>query len=67
MTVQELIQVLQMCPQDLVVAYEKYSDQCVMDPEELKIISACEPDSRGWIQNARPDKPQQKYLMFPGN
>lgn len=67
MTVAELISYLQMQPQDLQVAYRCCSEQALLEAEEIKITEACEPRPDGWIQNKRPDKTTQEYLMFPGN
>ena len=67
MTVRELIQYLQQQPQDLQVAYEKYSEQCLLRVEEIKIAELCKPRNDGWIQLKRPDKASQRYLLLPGN
>lgn len=67
MTVAELIAFLQTQPQELQVAYGLYSEQCLLELEDINIVEACEPRNDGWIQNKRPDKPTQRYLMFPGN
>lgn len=67
MTVAELIAFLQTQPQDLQVAYRMHSEQCLMDEEHIQTFNACAPRSDGWIQDRRPDKPTQTYLLFPGN
>jgi hypothetical protein len=66
MTVSELIKLLQNMPQDLQVAYSKWSEQMILEANQINIIEACEPRNDGWIESKRPDKPAQKYLMFPG-
>lgn len=66
-TVKELIEFLQNYPEDMVVGYECYSEQRVLDLVDIEKISACAPRPDGWIHSRRPDKPTQEYLMFPGN
>ncbi len=67
MTVEELIEFLKEQPQDLKVAYCCYSEQVLMDLTEVGIVELCKPRADGWIQNKRPDKETQDYLLFPGN
>ncbi len=67
MTVAELIDFLSGLPQDSLVAYELYSEQCLLDPKRITEKELCEPRPDGWIQNKRPDKPSVKYVVFPGN
>lgn len=67
MTVAELISFLQTQPQGLQVAYRCYSEQCLLEATEIKVVEECEPRPDGWIENRRDDKPTRKYLMFPGN
>lgn len=68
MTVAELIDFLKTQPQDLLVAYRLYSEQTLMEKEEIVIAEFCLPRAMdGWIQDKRPDKPSQPYLLFPGN
>lgn len=67
MTVRELIEFLKTRPQDLLVAYNKYSDYTTMDSEEIFIGELCNPRNDGWLERKRPDKPFQQYLIFPGN
>lgn len=67
MTVAELIKFLKKQPQDLPVAIEMYSEQYLLDIDEIKIVELCDPRPDGWVQNKRPDMPYQKYLLFPGN
>ncbi len=67
MTVAELIAYLQKQPQDLPVAYCVYSEQELLREEHIRIVEACYPRPDGWVQDARPDMPKQKYLLFPGN
>ncbi len=67
-TVKELIEFLQTQQQDLPVAFECYSEQVLLDLNNIKVVSHCEPRAEdGWIQDYRPDKPAREYLMFPGN
>lgn len=67
MTVAEFIAFLQTQPQDLQVAYQCYSEQCLLPVEAIGVEECCEPRADGWIQHKRPDMPTQKYLMLPGN
>ncbi len=67
MTVAELIAYLQTQPQDLLVGYQKYSEQVLLESGEIKVVEECAPRPDGWIQFYRADMPSQKYLMFPGN
>ncbi len=66
-TAAELIKFLETQPQDLLVAYECCSEQVLLNIQDITIEAACEPRNDGWIQNKRPDKPTQQYLLFPGN
>ena len=65
-TVSDLIEFLQTQPQDILVAYKCCSEQALLELDEIEIIALCEPGTDGWIQNKRPDKPTQNYLLFPG-
>jgi hypothetical protein len=67
MTVAELICFLQTQPQDALVAYCRYSEQCLMEPREIMPYKACPPRPDGWVQDERPDMPTQTYVLFPGN
>lgn len=67
MTVAELIVFLQTQPQDLPVAYECYSEQCLLRVDQIRIYEGCAPRQDGWIHKNRPDMPRQKYLLLPGN
>jgi len=67
MTVKELIEFLETKPQDMLVAYGLYSEQCLMEKGQIDVREGCEHRDDGWIQNARPDMPTQNYLLFPGN
>ncbi len=67
MTIAEFIAFLQTKPQDLPVAYTCYSEQCLLDVEDIRVAIMCEPRPDGWIQDWRPDTPAQTYLLLPGN
>ena len=67
MKVYELIAFLLTQPQDAIVTYSCCSESCVLEANEIYLDSACAPRNDGWVQNARPDMPQQQYLRFPGN
>jgi len=67
MTVADLIAFLQQQPQDLQVAIERYSEQCLLETEDIEVKDLCKPRPDGWIQHNRLDKETQTYLVFPGN
>lgn len=67
MTVADLITFLKRQPKDLPVAYRCFSEQVLLGADEIIVVEAGKPRPDGWIQNKRPDKPTQKYLMLPGN
>lgn len=67
MTVAELIQLLQSKPQDLLVVYHCYSEQVLLETNDIMLSEGCIPRKDGWVEDKRPDKPVQKYLSFPGN
>lgn len=67
MTVAELIEFLKKQPQDIQVVCEMYSEQCVLEADQIKIEDLCESRGDGWVQDKRSDMPTQKYLVFPGN
>lgn len=67
MNVRELIEFLQTQPQDLLVVYKCYSEQLLLEADEIKIEHFCVPRPDGWVHDFRPDKPSQPYLLFPGN
>lgn len=67
MTVNDLINHLQTLPKDLPVAYRLFSEQCLLEIDDIKVVELCEPRSDGWIQNKRPDMPSRKYLLFSGS
>lgn len=67
MTVAELIAHLQTFPQDLQVTYSCCSEQVLLQSDDVYTYKGCKPRSDGWVQNERPDMPEQTYLGFPGN
>lgn len=67
MNTKELIEFLQKQPQDALIAYCCYSEQVLMNIEDISVPELCAPREDGWIQNKRPDQPTQKYIVFPGN
>jgi hypothetical protein len=67
MTVDDLVKYLQTLQADMLIAYQCYSEQCLMRADEIKVTDLCEPRADGWIQNERPDMPTRRYLLFPGN
>lgn len=67
MTVAELIEFLKTQPQNLLVAYRLCSENKLLERDEITVEYLCLPRADGWVANARPDKPTQQYLQFPGN
>jgi hypothetical protein len=67
MTVAELIEFLKTHPQDMPVAFAIYSEYALLDSEEIGVKELSLPRNDGWVEYKRPDKPSQKYLVFPGN
>ena len=67
MNVAELIAFLKKQPRDMPIAYSCYSEQCLMDADQIRVVELCEARPDGWIQNKRPDMESKKYLLFPGN
>jgi len=66
-TVAELIEHLQKQPQDMLVAYQCWSEQCLLETADIEVMTLCEARPDGWIQSKRPDMPTREYLVFPGN
>lgn len=66
-TVAELIKHLETFPQDLPVAYNLYSEQCLLELDDVRVEEHCVARDDGWVQRARPDMPKIPYLLFPGN
>lgn len=67
MTVKELIDLLATYQKDLPVAYCCCSEQVLLKADDIMVVDLCHPRPDGWIQNKRPDKQTQQYLLFPGN
>jgi hypothetical protein len=66
-TVADLVEFLKTQPQDVKIAYRCYSEQCLLELEDIKLHDLCQPRPDGWIQNKRPDMEAEMYLVFPGN
>lgn len=67
MKVNELIEFLKEQPQDIEVVFRCYSEQCLLEAEDIEIEKLCKARQDGWVENARPDKELQDYLVLPGN
>jgi hypothetical protein len=67
MTVRELIELLGTFDPNLPIAYSLFSEQCMLEPEDISVVQLCEARPDGWVQNFRPDKEAIPYLLFPGN
>ena len=64
MIVAELIAYLQTQPQELQVAYRCYSEQALLEADQIEIVEKCPPRPDGWIHDKRPDIPTQTYLLL---
>lgn len=67
MTVKELIKFLKKYPKDMKVAYKIFSEQCILEEDNIEVRELCSPRPDGWIQNHRVDMPTEEYLVLPGN
>lgn len=67
MVVSELIEFLKTQPQDVKVAYRRFSEQCLLEVNEIELQEHYHPRADGWIQGRRPDMETETYLMLPGN
>ena len=67
MTVADLVTFLQKQPQDLPVAFRICSEQAILEHQDIVVKHLSLPRPDGWVENARPDRPTQAYLVFPGN
>lgn len=65
--VSDLIAYLQTLDPDLLIAHQMFSEQCLLEIDDLKVVPLCLPRVDGWVQNERPDMETQDYLLFPGN
>lgn len=65
MTVAELIKILKKQPQDIKVCYDKWSEQCLLEEEDIRVEEFCHPRPDGWVQNRRPDMETELYLVLP--
>lgn len=66
-TVAQLIEYLQKQPQDLLVCHGMYSEQILLNTNQIIIVELSKPRPDSWIQDKRSDKDSQTYLKFPGN
>ncbi len=67
MIVSEFIEFLKTQPQDAQVAYRCWSEQCLLDSKDIKVVELCPARDDGWIENKRPDVVAEQYLLLPGN
>lgn len=64
MQVKDLIESLLQYPQDLIVIVPESTEYCVLEKSEVRITEARLLRKDGWVANARPDKPTQKYVTI---
>ena len=67
MTVKDLIEFLQTHDPELPVAIAMYSEQTLLEADDIRLWKACVAREDGWVQDKRPDKEAVTYLLFPGN
>lgn len=67
LTVADLIAHLQSFPPDLLVTYQCCSEQVLLEADLVTVERFGLPRPDGWVHDARPDKPTQEYVSFPGN
>ena len=67
MTVEQLRKLLDKYPPSMLVCYGLYSEQCLLEEEDITVETFCLPRADGWVHDYREDKPSQEYLRFPGN
>ena len=67
MNVSELKKFLDTLPNDMEIVYKCFSEQCILEVEEIKIEELCKKREDGWVQNQRGDMDKVKYLSLPGN
>lgn len=65
--VSQLIEFLKTQPQHLLVAYQKHSEVCLLNTDDISVEVLQPPRPDGWVHSARPDKPTLEYLVFEGN
>ena len=67
MTVAELIEFLKTQPQEMPILFRQYSDYTELRQDQIEVEEHGVPRGDGYVASKRPDKPSQKYLVFPGN
>ena len=67
MTVLELVTYLNQYPDEMKVGYKCFSEQCILEAKDIVLEEHCKDREDGWIQNYRPDKESEVYLILPGN
>lgn len=64
LTVARLVELLLTKPQDLLVVHSLYSENCVLEANDVQLFVGCPVREDGWVPNVRPDKPRQEYLSI---
>lgn len=67
MNVRELIAHLQTFDPELPICYEEFSEYTELEAGFIKVRALQPPRGDGYVAHARPDKPTQLWLVFPGN
>jgi hypothetical protein len=64
MTVAELIQRLQALPQDVQVVVPLWSEQCLLEDDQVGTTTGGEARPDGWVHDVRPDKRTVTYVQI---
>lgn len=67
MNVRELINFLGSFDPELPVVYSLFSEQVLLEEEDITVKELVVAREDGWVQDYRPDMETQLYLAFPGN
>jgi len=67
MKVKELIEFLKKQPQEIEVAFQCFSEQCILEADHIDVVELSKAREDGWVHHKRDDKETQEYLLLPGN
>jgi len=70
LTVAELVSFLLTQDQRLSVAYQRYSEHCLLETSGIEVKILAVPREDGWVHDrwaGYPNQETQQYLVFPGN
>lgn len=66
-TVAQLIEHLQTLDQSLPVCFKQFSDLSELELTYIEVMELQFPRGDGYVGRKRPDRPAQKWVVFPGN